>query len=344
MIPWPNGIRTNIYSSRYEKLILFAKNRIFPENSYGEVHHILPISLGGEDTTDNKVKLYPREHYLAHLLLWKMDMLPKMHNKMSMALHVMINGSGNKKQKRNYIVSSKIYEKVRESYIIAMKKHFAEHGGTFKGKKHTPESIKKIKEANHRTKEYRQAYMLGEKNPWRGKHHSEETKKIMSEKNKNWWTEDNKQLKAKLMKIRWENEDWKKEFLEKRHNSQGWKNRNFLESGRKSAQTKKLNGWKHSKESIEKMKLTRKNKIASGEIISWNKGKKMPSTYIHPMSKLWEIIDPLGNKHIVHGKLHQFCKDQNIGYDSLRNLVKGQKGRNKLFNLGWQAKIINSQE
>ncbi len=37
----------------------------------GEQHHILPISLGGTDTDDNKVWLTIREHFIAHHLLCK---------------------------------------------------------------------------------------------------------------------------------------------------------------------------------------------------------------------------------------------------------------------------------
>lgn len=38
---------------------------------YGEVHHILPRSLGGGDEPSNLVKLTYREHFLAHWLLTK---------------------------------------------------------------------------------------------------------------------------------------------------------------------------------------------------------------------------------------------------------------------------------
>ena len=38
---------------------------------YTENHHILPRSMGGSDDESNLVKLTGREHWIAHLLLWK---------------------------------------------------------------------------------------------------------------------------------------------------------------------------------------------------------------------------------------------------------------------------------
>ena len=35
-----------------------------------EIHHILPRSMGGSDDSENLVALTPREHFIAHKLLW----------------------------------------------------------------------------------------------------------------------------------------------------------------------------------------------------------------------------------------------------------------------------------
>lgn len=53
-----------------------AKNRKKLKKSdsnymYYENHHIFPSSLGGSNNKDNKVLLTAREHFVAHLLLWK---------------------------------------------------------------------------------------------------------------------------------------------------------------------------------------------------------------------------------------------------------------------------------
>jgi 5-methylcytosine-specific restriction endonuclease McrA len=61
------------YAKIYDQLIKRAEYR----HTYGytERHHIVPRSCGGEDNLDNLVSLTIREHYLAHLLLYKMGFL-----------------------------------------------------------------------------------------------------------------------------------------------------------------------------------------------------------------------------------------------------------------------------
>jgi len=58
---------------RYKKLMLRCSNRELPPSEYYESHHIVPVSLDpayGHDSF-NLIKLTPREHYIAHLILWK---------------------------------------------------------------------------------------------------------------------------------------------------------------------------------------------------------------------------------------------------------------------------------
>ena len=55
--------------SRYARLIEFAKKQTL--SGYSEKHHIIPKSLGGTDEPDNIVCLTPRQHYVAHWILWK---------------------------------------------------------------------------------------------------------------------------------------------------------------------------------------------------------------------------------------------------------------------------------
>lgn len=40
-------------------------------DGYCEVHHIVPRSLGGSNDKDNLISLTPRQHYIAHWMLWK---------------------------------------------------------------------------------------------------------------------------------------------------------------------------------------------------------------------------------------------------------------------------------
>ena len=81
--------------------------------------------MGGSDTAANLVDFTAREHYIAHLLLWRMSMAPKWHNKMTMALHMMVNGSGYGKQKlerSKYLMPSRLVEK----YRLEWKEHLSE--------------------------------------------------------------------------------------------------------------------------------------------------------------------------------------------------------------------------
>lgn len=58
------------YGRIYTQLINRALNRKL--TGYRELHHIVPTSMGGMDDTYNLVALTAREHFIAHLLLYKM--------------------------------------------------------------------------------------------------------------------------------------------------------------------------------------------------------------------------------------------------------------------------------
>ena len=60
------------YLKIYEELINSRKNlNRSKKTDHYELHHILPRCLGGSDEKENLVLLTPREHFLAHYLLWK---------------------------------------------------------------------------------------------------------------------------------------------------------------------------------------------------------------------------------------------------------------------------------
>ena len=63
----------NKYTKIYYQLIdKRRKNSLSRNDMYVEIHHIIPKSLGGDDTCDNLINLLPREHFIAHLLLTRM--------------------------------------------------------------------------------------------------------------------------------------------------------------------------------------------------------------------------------------------------------------------------------
>ena len=62
-----NIFLTNKYTTWYYKIITSATSRLI--EGYIEKHHILPKSLGGDNSANNLVRLTAREHYICHLLL-----------------------------------------------------------------------------------------------------------------------------------------------------------------------------------------------------------------------------------------------------------------------------------
>jgi hypothetical protein len=58
------------YARIYDELIARARTRTI--DGYSERHHVVPRCLGGDNSSQNIVRLTPEEHYLAHQLLVKM--------------------------------------------------------------------------------------------------------------------------------------------------------------------------------------------------------------------------------------------------------------------------------
>ena len=90
----------NKYTKWYFNIIANAKSRISVDG-YIEKHHIIPKSLGGNNTKENIIALSAKEHFICHLLLPKMTAgLNK--RKMSFASNMMLCG------KNRYAPSSRI--------------------------------------------------------------------------------------------------------------------------------------------------------------------------------------------------------------------------------------------
>jgi len=351
LINWPVEITRTKYLTWYENLVAKAKSRPLP-NGYIEQHHVIPVCLGGDNTPENIIALTAREHYIAHLLLWKMSMDKKSHNKMTMALHVMVNGSGNKKQNRSYLVPSRIYEANRKEYVKVVSEIMSGPTNVWKGRKHSEETIEKMKawQNNPVIKQKQSERVTGEKNPMFGKKHSDEIKKQISSSSTSRWTDDLREEQSKRVKEKWQDPEYRTRLEASRKNSEAWLNRDWKASGAKAAATKMANGWKPSEESKKKVSETRKAKIASGEIVPWNKGKKCDhlAGENNSNSNTYRIIDPAGNVFVMNTrqKVLEFCKEQNIGYHSMLDLVRGKQGKNHLHLAGWQAtqnKIRNNK-
>ena len=275
MIIWPVTVKQNKYTKWYEQLVQSAVNRSLPKTTYTEKHHIIPKSMGGSDTAANLVDFTAREHYIAHLLLWRMSMAPKWHNKMTMALHMMVNGSGHGKQKlerSKYLMPSRLVEK----YRLEWKEHLSEimkgENNPFYGKTHSEETKELIRQRNAETKHIRSEKLKGENNGMYGKQHTEETKQYLSKTSKERWTDDLKQEQSERVKNQWQDNEYRKTQSQSR--KARWSNLSREERsaiGKKAVETKKANGYnfKHSEEHKKKLSEAMKGKTP------WNKGKKV---------------------------------------------------------------------
>lgn len=120
----------------YQKIYndLIQSRKINPTKSdYYETHHILPKSMGGDNSKDNLVKLTAREHFIAHWLLWRIYR----NKETALAFHSMT--IGNNKQKERYY-NSKGYEEARKASSINSKGI----NNFFYGKKHTKIALLKM--------------------------------------------------------------------------------------------------------------------------------------------------------------------------------------------------------
>lgn len=114
-----------IYKEVYNKLIDKAKQREYCDGYY-EIHHIVPKSEGGSDSSDNLVRLTPKEHFVAHKLLFLDN--PNLMERVS-TMWLMSN--------EHKIQSGRVYEEVRKLFLTKVM-----------GKPKTQEHKNKISQAN----------------------------------------------------------------------------------------------------------------------------------------------------------------------------------------------------
>lgn len=193
----------NKYTTWYYNIISSSKTRILSEDVYTEKHHIMPKSLGGGNEESNIAVLTAREHFICHILLTKMT---KGRNRSKMVYAARMMCIMENSPQHRY-VNSHLYKSLKEHYSQMLKGH--PHFGPFKQSEESnrkrsvklkgipkgpmSEKTKKIlsdqrkgKSLNH-TKEHR-LYLAarckefamtrdynGDKNPFYGKKHTEET-------------------------------------------------------------------------------------------------------------------------------------------------------------------------
>jgi len=149
-----------LFSTKYHKwysaLIERAKSENRSKNNdYLEDHHIIPKSLGGNNSKNNRVLLTLREHFVAHLLLTKMYS-GKERSKMIWALHRLTYSD------KNY--SSHQYEITRKLHIKNVSNPKSEE---------TKNKMRKPKSDKHKLN-----ISLGAKEGWKNRSKEESVKKL----------------------------------------------------------------------------------------------------------------------------------------------------------------------
>ena len=134
----------NKYKKWYANIIANAKQRTI--NSYTESHHIIPRSLGGLDTDDNLVDLTAREHFICHWLLVKMHS-GKNRTKMVYALRMM-RAEKQGQQRYKTKITARVYASIKEEYSTIASYAFSGKGNGMYGKHHTEETKRRISQAN----------------------------------------------------------------------------------------------------------------------------------------------------------------------------------------------------
>lgn len=107
----------NKYSQYYYSIVNRAKSRILSNDVYTEKHHIIPKSLGGDNSTENLTVLTGREHFICHILLIKMTE--------GRAKYSMIHAAVGMKRSRHYqnrYINSRLYENVKKEYSLIVTK------------------------------------------------------------------------------------------------------------------------------------------------------------------------------------------------------------------------------
>lgn len=169
----------NKYTRWYYSIINAAKARTLQSDIYTERHHIIPKSLGGDNSTDNLAILTAREHFICHWLLTKMT-TSNDKQRMSYALHAMCH----LRPGQRYI-NARVYESNKKE--CAVLRSIARKGITM-GEKNYNYGKKWSDTQRKRMSESRK----GVPNGRAGTKHSQSSKEKMRESAMKRWTDEEK--------------------------------------------------------------------------------------------------------------------------------------------------------
>jgi len=193
-----------LHLDRYIKFISSRPERNLKREKGFNIHHIIPRSMGGVDTKDNKIKLTYKEHFIAHMILYYCG-YPEMISAFFLMAH---NGKCrivNKLTSKQYQNLMSIFreeqskqfsgsnnpnygeprsENIRIKVSKGLKKYFETHDNPRKGVT-TSEESKKILSIKAKER-----YSDPKNNPMYGKKQSEEAKIKNSETHKKMYSKE----------------------------------------------------------------------------------------------------------------------------------------------------------
>ena len=135
----------NKYEKWYASITKRGQNRQL--DSYTESHHIIPESLGGPDTTENRTLLTAREHFICHWLLIKIYKTGEEHWKMLNAIRIM-RAENSKQQRYNTKITSRVYHNLKEEYAMIQSSKMMGEQNHMYGRNQTELAKQKISIAN----------------------------------------------------------------------------------------------------------------------------------------------------------------------------------------------------
>ncbi len=195
---------TKVYNDIIKSRILLKRNK--KDGEYYEEHHIIPKSLGGSDLKENLILLTAREHYIVHILLYK---IYDGENKSKMAYALFMMMKSNRYHYRKF--TSRQYEIAKKAVSVSCSGHNNPNYGI------NPFSENKIEEI--RLRQTGTTNSMYNKTPWnKGKKikpHSNETKHKMSKSAKGKIkSEEHKQNLSKSLTGKPKSEEHKKKLSE----------------------------------------------------------------------------------------------------------------------------------
>lgn len=104
-----NNILPEPQSHHYFKRYVRFIQSIRENTGTVEIHHILPKSLGGSNEKNNLIALTPRQHFIAHWMLWKAYSTKEL----TYAFFAMCNQNNPYQQRDTKRITSRVYENLK---------------------------------------------------------------------------------------------------------------------------------------------------------------------------------------------------------------------------------------